>query len=90
MSILIVGCSAQKQPVFMDYPPAVTNQIVMTTDVNGYKYQLVQSAKQDGGVISDAELWERVFPEDTNHWYEMTLASKQNTNSPPMFNSLSR
>lgn len=63
---------------------------VFVTDTQGYKYRLVEREKKLTDNISQTELWERVEPLDTNHWYSPTLASKFDTNNPPMFNSLMR
>lgn len=88
-ALLLVGCSAKQQEPLKSYPSKPTVGVVVI-DINGYKYRLVSLEKSLGGVLSQSELWERIDPLETNHWYTPTLASKKNTNSSPMFNTLMR
>jgi hypothetical protein len=77
MCFVLVSCSPQPTEV-------------RTIDIHGYKYRLVSVEKQLGPGMTQSELWERIEPLDTNHWYTPTLSSKVNSNSAPMFNSLMR
>jgi len=59
------------------------------TDINGYVYRLISPEKSLGNGMVQVELWERIEPLETNHYYTPTLGSKINGGTP-IFISLSR
>lgn len=63
---------------------------IVVVDSSGQKYRFVSPEIVNANGTTTAELWEKIEPLDTNHWYTPTLASKIYTNQPPLFNSLMR
>lgn len=59
-------------------------------DVHSYQYRLVTNEYILPNGYTQVELWERIKPLDTNHWYTPALKPESQTNLTPMFNSLSR
>jgi hypothetical protein len=76
LAMVFVGCHKQ---------PEVSSVVV--TDISGKKYRLVSAEKKISDIMTKPEVWERIEPLDTNHWYSRTLSSVINTNEPAMFNS---
>jgi len=75
----LMGCS----------PPPPPSPEPLVTDVNGYVYRLVEQEKKRPDGTVQIELWERITPPETNHWYTPTLSSKVHGGTP-MFNSIQR
>lgn len=92
VAAILVGCSPKKETSVASTKPTVLAVEVGTvkTDYDGKKYKLVQAAKDLGNGIYQSDLWERIDPLETNHWYTPTLGSVMDTNSPLIFNSLMR
>lgn len=88
-SLFLIGCKVEHQEPLKVYPSKPTVGIIVV-DVHGYKYRLVSLEKKLDGPLSQSELWERIDPLETNHWYTPTLSSKRDINSMLMFNSLAR
>lgn len=75
IALILLGCNPNVREV---------------VDIHGYKYRLVSSEKVISDTISQVEIWERVNPLDTNHWYTPTASSRLNTNQVMMFQTLMR
>lgn len=86
-AILMIGLLAGCRPV-VEKQPYIEPTVV--TDARGQKYRFVSPEMANANGTTTAELWEKIEPLDTNHWYTPTLASKFDTNNPPLFNSLMR
>jgi hypothetical protein len=79
---MIAGCS---------HTPSVAPQTsIVVVDGIGQKYRFVSPEVTNKNGTVTSELWEKIEPLDTNHWFARTLSSRLNTNGTPMFNSLSR
>ena len=76
--ILFILCGCQKDP-----EPRIL------VDVRGYKYKLIQETQIKGPLIY-LELWERIEPKDTNHYYSRTLESETFNSQIPIFFPVSR
>lgn len=86
--LLFIGCSSGQEPI-KSYP-AKPKIGIIAIDVHGYQYRLVSLEKKISDGIFLSEIWEKIKPLETNHWYTPTLSSKEDTNAPLMFNSLGR
>lgn len=87
LALLLTLCSCTPK---VDVPDFQVPGVVIVTDTLGQKYRLVEREKSLGNNLTQAELWEKIEPLDTNRWYTPSLGSKMDTNNPPIFNSLSR
>lgn len=74
---VLVGCDKPQQPTIVK-------------DSLGHTYKLVESERKLTNGLAQVELWERIEPLDTNHWYTPILSSLKDTNNPPIFQSLMR
>lgn len=84
-----IGCDSKQREPLNAYPTKPVVGMIMV-DVHGYKYRLIKLEEKVSETMSQVELWERIEPLITNRWYTPTLSSKQDTNSPVMFNSIIR
>ena len=88
--VLCLTACNKKEAVFVTPIPVVPAITNIVTDVHGYKYRMISHEVKYSNGISKAELWERIDPLETNHWYTISLGSQFDTNNPPIFNSLMR
>lgn len=76
------------EEVITNNPTQISYPVVL--DLRGNMYRLYRPETYLSGVLSETELWERINPPDTNHWYTRSLNSRKNTNEVPFFYSLAR
>lgn len=84
---LLIGCTPKVETTPPDSTPVA--QLVVK-DFTGKTYRLISPDVTNANGAVTTELWERIDPPDTNHWYTRTLNSRMFTNEIPLFNSLSR
>lgn len=84
--LLWMGCSNPHIPVVVTPPP----QEVIATDITGNKYKLISEEVLLSNGVSQAELWEKIDPKNTNYWYIPALGVVRNTNGNMEFKSIRR
>ena len=88
--ICLVGCkpSEPKLTTYVKLGTSSPNGVTIN-DTNGYRYRLVEWERKLTNGLTQAEIWERVYPLDTNYWYIQTAISRV-TDGPIAFNVVPR
>lgn len=97
LALCLTSCSTKTQPtptptvsVFDPAKTPIPTVNGIATDYLGNQYRMVSPEIVNSNGTTTAELWERIQPLETNHWYTPSLGSRFDTNHPPIFTSLMR